>query len=168
MLLCLASRSNLRAGVAGAEEADDHDDGGAGFDEEFAAVEPIDGRAFQVWIGEEGVVEEGGGGQVDAEVEGFPGAAVELNAEVGRDNDKGEGVEGDGADGVFERLLGGVDGIEDVEDAKFWRLVEEQRERMEKRDGEGDVASPVVEAEIVEAVMRPVADGAIAERHHDA
>ena len=156
------------ASVARAEDADYENDGGAGFDEEFAAVEPIDGGAFQVWVGEEGVVEEGGGGQVDAEVKGFPGSAVELNAEVGSDDDEGDGVEGDGADGIFERLLRGMDGIEDVEDAKFWRLVEEQRERMEKCDGEGEVTSPVVEAEIVEAVMRPVAHGTVAERHHDA
>ena len=38
---------------------------------------------------------------------------------------------------------------------------------MEKRDDEGDVAGPVVEAEIVEAAMRPVAHGAVAEGHHD-
>jgi hypothetical protein len=39
---------------------------------------------------------------------------------------------------------------------------------MEEGDGERNVAGPVVEAEIVEAVMRPVADGAVAEGHHDA
>jgi len=113
------------AGVAGAEEAGYQDDGGTGFDEEFAAVEPVDGGAFQVGVGEEGVVEEGGGGEVDREVEGFPGAAAELDAEVGSDDDEGEEVEGDGADGVFERLLRGVEGIEDVEDSEFWRFVEE-------------------------------------------
>ena len=114
------------------------------------------------------MVEEGGGGEVDGEVEGFPGAAAELNAEVGSDDDEGEEVEGDGADGVFERLFGGVDGIEDVEDAEFWGFVEEERERVKNGDGQGDVAGPVVEAEIVEAVMRPVAHGAVAEGHHDA
>ncbi len=36
------------------------------------------------------------------------------------------------------------------------------------RDGQGDVAGPVVEAEIVEAVMGPIADWAVAEGHHDA
>jgi hypothetical protein len=34
------------AGVAGAEEGSDKDDKCAGFDEEFAAVEPVDGGAF--------------------------------------------------------------------------------------------------------------------------
>ena len=81
---------------------------------------------------------------------------------------EGEEVERDGADGVFERLLRGVDGVEDVEDVEFWGFVEEEREGMEERDGEGDVAGPVVEAEIVETVMRPVADGAVAEGHQGA
>ena len=39
---------------------------------------------------------------------------------------------------------------------------------MEERDDESDVAGPVVKAEIVEAAMRPVADGAVAEGHEDA
>ena len=51
---------------------------------------------------------------------------------------------------------------------EFWGFVEEQRERMEECDDEGDVAGPVVEAEIVEAAMGPVADRAVAEGHHDA
>lgn len=114
------------------------------------------------------MVEEGGGGEVDGEVEGFPGAAVELDAEVGRDDDEGEAIEGDGADGVFQRLLRGVDGIEDIEDAEFRGFVEEEWERVKDGDNESDVSGPVVEAEIVEAVMRPVADGAVAEGHHDA
>ena len=37
---------------------------------------------------------------------------------------------------------------------------------MQERDDQGDVASPVVEAEIVEATVRPVADGAVAKGHH--
>jgi len=114
------------------------------------------------------VVEEGGGGEVDGEVESFPGAAAELDAKVGSDDDEGEGVESDGADGIFERLLRRVDGIDDVEDAKFWRFVEEEREGMENCDDQGDVAGPVVETEIIEAVMRPIAHGAVTEGHHHA
>jgi hypothetical protein len=64
------------AGVAGSEDCGYEDDGGTGFDEEFAAVEPVDGGASWVGVGEDGVPEEGGGGEVDGEVEGFPGAAV--------------------------------------------------------------------------------------------
>jgi len=63
-------------GVAGAEEGGCQDYDSAGFYEEFAAVEPLDGGAFQVGVGEERVVEEGGSGEVDGEVEGFPGAAA--------------------------------------------------------------------------------------------
>lgn len=37
---------SLFSGVAGAEEAGYENDGGAGFDEEFAAVEPVDGGTF--------------------------------------------------------------------------------------------------------------------------
>ena len=91
-----------------------------------------------------------------------------MDAKVGSDDHERDDVERDGADGVFEGLLRGVDGVEDVEDPKLGGLVEEEREGMEKRDDEGDVAGPIVEAEIVEAVMRPVADGAVAEGHHDA
>ena len=57
-----------------------------------------------------------------------------MNPEVGSDDHEGEDVESDGADGVFERLLRRVDGIDDVEKAEFRRSVEEQRERMENRD----------------------------------
>jgi hypothetical protein len=64
--------------------------------------------------------------------------------------------------------LRGVDGIEEVEDAELWGFVEEQRERVKEGDGEGDVAGPVVEAEVVEAMMGPIADGAIAKGHHHA
>ena len=39
---------------------------------------------------------------------------------------------------------------------------------MEERDGEGDVPGPVVEAEIVEAAMRPVSHRTVAESHQDA
>ena len=67
-------------------------------------------------------------------MESFPGAAAKLNAEVGSDDHERNDVESEGADGVFERLLGGVDGVNDVEDAKLWRFVEEQWERMEDRD----------------------------------
>ena len=44
-----------------AEEGCDEDDGGAHFDENFAAIEPVDGGAFEVGIGEEGVPEESDG-----------------------------------------------------------------------------------------------------------
>ena len=58
-------------------------------------------------------------------------------------------------------------GVEEIGDTEFWGSVEEQRQGMEEGDGERNVAGPVVEAEIVEAAMRPVAHGAVAEGHHD-
>jgi hypothetical protein len=57
------------SGVAGAEDDGDEDDSGAGFDEEFAAVEPVDGGTLQVGVGEQRVPEEGDGAEIDGEVE---------------------------------------------------------------------------------------------------
>lgn len=123
------------AGVLVAKEHGYEDDGGADFDEEFAAVEPVDGVMLQVGVGEERMVEEGDGAEVDGEVESFPEAAAELDAEIGSDDHEGEDVEGDGANGVFQRLLGRVDGIDDVEDAKFWGFVIYQNDGMQACKG---------------------------------
>jgi len=71
------------------------------------------------------VPEEGDGGDVDGEVEGFPEAAAEADAEVGSDDHDGDYVEGDGADGVFEGLAGGVHGVEEIADAELCGFVEE-------------------------------------------
>ncbi len=49
------------SGVAPTEQGGYKDDDGAGFDEEFAAVEPIDGVMLKVGIGEQGVPEESNG-----------------------------------------------------------------------------------------------------------
>ena len=99
-------------GMAPAEQRGYEDDEGAGFDEKFAAVEPVDGGAFQVGGGEERVPEEGDGTEIDGEVESFPSAAAELNSKIGSDDHECDGVERDDADGVFEGLLRGVDRID--------------------------------------------------------
>jgi len=65
----------------------------AGFHEEFSAVEPVWRGIFQGWVGEEAVPEESGGGDVDGEVEGFPDAPAEADAEIGRGNHDGDYVE---------------------------------------------------------------------------
>ena len=75
--------------------------------------------------------EEGGGGDVDGEVEGFPEAAAEADAEIGSDDDDGDYVEGCGADSVFEGLAGGVDGVEEIEDAELRGFVEEKNDGMD-------------------------------------
>ena len=148
-----------------AEEGSDDDDCSAGFDEEFAAVEPVDGGAFQVWVGEEGVPEKSDGGEVDGEMKGFPETTAQANTEVGGDDENGDDIESDGAESVFEGLLRGVDGEKDVEDAKVRGVVEEQDERMNGGEEESKVAGPVVDTEIVEAAMRPGAFWAITKDH---
>jgi hypothetical protein len=114
------------------------------------------------------VPEEGGGGDVDGEVEGFPEAAAEADAEIGGDHHDGDYVEGYGADGVFEGLAGEMDGVEEIADAELRGFVEEENDGMENGQGEGGVAGEVVQAEIVEAAVRPLADGAVAEGHQGA
>jgi hypothetical protein len=84
------------AGVAEAKEADGGDEEEAAFDEEFAAVGPINGLVFQVGIGEEAVPEKSGGGEIDGEVEGFPKMTTKTDAQVGSDNDEGEETESPG------------------------------------------------------------------------
>lgn len=64
------------AGVAGAEKDGHENNEGADFDEDLAAVEPVDGVMLEVGVGEEGVIEEGDSAEVDGEVECFPGAAA--------------------------------------------------------------------------------------------
>ena len=144
------------------------DDYEAGFDEEFAAVEPVYGRIFQGRVGEEAVPEQGGGGDVDGEVEGFPESAAEADAEVGSGDDDGNNVERDGADGVLEWLAGGMDGVKEIEDSELRRFIEEKNDGMKDGEGESDVAGDVVQAEIIESAMRPLADGAVAKDHERA
>jgi len=71
------------------------------------------------------VPEESGGGDVDSEVEGFPEAAAEADAEIGRGHYDGDDVKRSGSDGVFERLTGGMHGIEEIDYAELCGFVEE-------------------------------------------
>jgi len=114
------------------------------------------------------VPEEGGSGNVDREVKGFPEAAAESDAKVGGDYYYSDYVEGDGADGVFERLAGGVDGIEEIEDAELGGFVEEKNDGVQDGEGERGVSGKIVQAEIVEAAMGPLANGTVAEDHQGA
>jgi len=72
------------------------------------------------------VEEQRGGGEIDAEMEGFPKAAAEAKPEIGSNDNEGQQVECHGANGVYERLAGRADGAEEVQKAKAWVLVEEQ------------------------------------------
>jgi len=64
------------ARVTGTQDAGYEDYEGADFYEDLAAVKPVDWVMLKVGVGEEGVVEEGDGAEIDGEVEGFPGAAA--------------------------------------------------------------------------------------------
>lgn len=158
----------LLAGVAPTQERRNKNDGGTGFDEDFAAVEPVDGCTFEVGVGEEGVPEESDGPDVDREVEGLPEMAAELDAEVRSDDKHGDDVESDGAESVFERLLRGVDGIDQIHDAEVRGFVEEENDRVDRGKKEREIAGPVVEAEVIEAAMRPGPDGTVPEDHERA
>jgi len=126
----LAETVGFLAGMAQAEETERDDKEEAELDEEFAAVEPGGGSVFQVWIGEEAVPEERGGGEIDGEVEGLPKMAAETEAHVGSDDDKGEQVESNGADGVVEGLGRGMYRVDEVEDAEARSFVKEQNHGM--------------------------------------
>ena len=164
----LGDGAGLLSGMAEAEQGSEDDEGGTEGDEEFAAVEPVHGGAVEAGVGEEGVPEKGDGAEIDGEVERLPETAAEADAEIGCDDHESEGVQGNGAECVFEGLLRRTEGIENVKQAEAGRLVEEQDERMDDGEEKREVAGPVVQGEIIEAVMRPGADGAIAEGHHDA
>src|SRR5207302_1339415 len=116
----------------------------------------------------EAVPEERGGGEVNGEVEGLPEAASEADAEVRSGGDEGNHVEGGRADGVLERLAGGMQRIEKINDAELGGFVQEKNEGMEHREREGEIAGNDVQTEIVQATMRPLADGTIAEDHQRA
>ena len=55
--------------------------------------------------------------------------------------------------------------VDEIEDEEARIFVKEQNQRMKNGNGEGNVPGPVVKPEIVEAMMRPRAVGAIAEGH---
>ena len=109
--------------------------------------------------------EQRGGGEIDAEMEGFPKAAAEAKPEIGSNDNEGQQVECHGANGVFERLAGRADGAEEVQKAKAWVLVEEQDGGVQERHRESHVTGPIVEAEVVEPAMGPGAVRAIPKGH---
>jgi len=118
------------AGIAQAQQADAGDEQQAGFDEKFAAIEPIHGSVFQTGIGEQAVPEKSGGSEINGEVERFPKMAAETEAHVGSDDDEGEQIESDSADGIVERLLGRMHGVDDVQDTEARIFVEKQNRGM--------------------------------------
>src|SRR6266480_37995 len=161
----LTEAEGLLARVAPAEEADYDDQDYAELDEQLAAIEPVHSVVFQACVGEEAVKEKSGGSEIDAEVERLPQVAAQPKTQIRSNDHEGEEVESDGADGVFERLAGGIDGIDEIHQAKARVFVQKQNGRVQERQRQGDIAGPVVQAEIVESAMRPRAVGAVAESH---
>ena len=97
----MAEVGGFSPGMAPAEEADRGDKHETGFDKQFAAVEPVDGIILQARGGEQAVEEQGGGGEIDAEMEGFPELAAEANTEIRSNDNEGQEVKRDGANRVF-------------------------------------------------------------------
>jgi len=109
--------------------------------------------------------EKGRRGEIDAEMKSLPQVAAQPKTEVRSHDHKGEEIEGNGADSVFERLAGRVDRVNEVLHAKARALVQKQNGRMQQRHRKSDIAGPIVEPEIVEPMMGPGAIRAIPKRH---
>src|SRR5690348_2872809 len=150
------------------EERQDGDEDEAALDEELAAVEPVDGIAFERRLGEETMKEKRGCREVDAEVERLPETAAHAQAKVGSDDDESQQAERGGADGVFQRLARRMDGIEQVQKTKARLLVEKQDRRVGEREGKRGIAGPIVQTKIIEAAMGPGAVGTVAKSQEHA
>jgi len=161
----LAEVGYLSARVAPAEKAHGRDEEEAAFNKELAAVEPVDGITFQGGVGEKTMKEKSHGGGIDAEMKRLPQMPAQPETKVRSDDHEGEEIEGNGTNGVFERLAGRVDRVEKVHDAKPRVFVQKQNGRMQKRYRKSDIARPIVEPEIVEPMVRPGAMRAIPKRH---
>lgn len=158
----------LSARVAPAEQTDDRDQDAAKLHKELAAVEPVDGITFQGGVGEKTMKEKSHGGEIDAEMKRLPQMPAQPETKVRSDDHEGEEIEGNGTNGVFERLAGRVDRVEKVHDAKPRVFVQKQNGRMQKRYRKSDIARPIVDAEVVEPAMGPGAMRAVAEGHEHA
>ena len=121
----MAEVGGFSAGMAPAEEADGGDHQEAGFDKQFATVEPVDGIILQARGGKQAVEEQSGSGEIDAEMEGFPKVAAEAKPEIRSNHNEEEEVEGDGANRVFQRLAGRVRRVDEVQKPKTWVFIDQ-------------------------------------------
>jgi len=69
--------------------------------------------------------------------------AAEAKTEIRGNDNEGQEVECDGANRVFQRLAGRVDGVDEVQKAKVRVFVDEQDGGMQERNRESDVAGPM-------------------------
>lgn len=116
-------------------EAGGADEGEAGEDEDFAAVEIIDGAAIEVRVGEDAVNEDEQRCEINRVVEQFPPHAADLLAGVGGDEHDDKNVGGDGADCVFDGLQWRVDGRDYVDESEAVAVYEKKNDGM---DHDGD------------------------------
>lgn len=128
-----AEAEGLSSRIAPAKQADHSDQHKTRFDKDLPAVEPVDGVALQCRIGEEAMKEKSGSREIDAEMKRLPKVAAQPKAKVRSEDYESEEIEGNGPNRVFERLAGGVDWIDEVQDAKAWVLVQQQDGRMQER-----------------------------------
>jgi hypothetical protein len=74
--------------VAPAKQTGHGDNDEARLDEKFAAVEPVDGIAFQGGIGEKAMKEKCRRSEIDAEVERLPKMAAQPKTKIGKTTTK--------------------------------------------------------------------------------
>ncbi len=122
----LTEAKGFLARVTPAEEADRRNQDEADLDENFAAVEPVDWVALQARRSEKAMEEQSRGSEIDAEVEGLPKPASQTKPQKRSDDHESEEVKSDGADSVFQRLAGGMDGVDEVQKAKARIFVQKQ------------------------------------------
>lgn len=122
----------LSARVAPAEQTDDRDQGAAKLNKKLAAVEPVDGITLQGGVGEKTMKEKSGGGEIDAEVKRLPEMAAQPKTQVGSHDNECEKAERYGANGVFERLAGRIDRVDEIHQAKPRVFVKKKDGRMQK------------------------------------
>ena len=151
--------------ITPAKQADRRDQDKAEFHEDLAAVEPVDGSAFQGGFGEKAVEEKSGRSEINAEMERLPKMAAQPKAKIRSDHHEAQETKGYRANGVFERLARRTDRVDKIQESKPRVLVQKQNGRMQKRHRKSDVARPVMESKIIEPPMRPRTMRAIAKRH---
>src|SRR5207244_13290199 len=86
-------------------------------------------------------------------MEGFPKVAAEAKTEIRGNDNEGQEVECGGANRVFQKLAGRVDGVDEVQTAKVRVFVDEQDGGMQARNRASEVEGPIVETEVVESAM---------------
>jgi hypothetical protein len=158
--------ARLAHGVTPAENSNTRHHDEANLNEGLFGVEGIHRRILQEGIRENAVPEERESSRVNQEVKRLPGVASQSQPKVRSYDNDSEQIERGGAEGVIEWLSGRVHRINHIEDAKARGRREQQDNGMENGSGEKQIPGPIVQTEIIKMSMRPVADRAVTEGHH--